>query len=268
MILGPPGAGKGTVAPIICSKIGAPQLSTGDMLRAAVRAGTRDGSAARAVMARGELVPDAIVERIIEQRIREPDCARGFILDGFPRTLAQARGLAHVLRRCKDRVTLVISIEVPDDVLEARVCGRWMHKRSGRSYHVTHRPPRSMRMDSKGQPIPDSMRDDWTGDTLYQRADDTPERLRRRLLAYHRMTKPILRYYGQIVAQVNGNQSIRRLVSEAGSVADTYLRNGASNPLMGWIPHTQRLKLYREWKQRAERLRRERDAKKRPKPKL
>jgi len=149
LLFGPPGAGKGTHAPRIEEKLGLPQLSTGDMLRAAVAAGTDVGKQAKAVMASGGLVSDAIVVGIIKDRIAEDDCKDGFILDGFPRTVGQSIALDEMLLLTEDRVTDVLNLEIPDEVLEERICGRWIHKASGRSYHVKFAPPKSMQTTVK-----------------------------------------------------------------------------------------------------------------------
>ena len=205
------GAGKGTHGPKIENLLGVPQLSTGDMLREAVAAQTEIGKKAQAVMKAGGLVSDDIVIGIIRDRIREPDCRFGFILDGFPRTLPQARALDAMLAQEGACVTKVIELEVPDSVLEERICGRWIHKASGRSYHVKFAPPKSMKVDSKtGKPIPESMKDDETGEPLMQRPDDTSSALLTRLKSYHSDTVPILAHYKPkgIVTAANANQGM------------------------------------------------------------
>eukprot|EP00941_MAST-03F_sp_MAST-3F-sp1_P003922 g3922.t1 len=218
ILFGAPGCGKGTQAPKIVSKLGIPQLSTGDMLRAAVRAGTPVGRKAKAVMQAGGLVSDDIVVGIIRDRIREDDCAAGFILDGFPRTLAQARALDEMLAQNGECVSKVIALECPDGELEKRVCGRWMHKKSGRSYHVTFKglQPKSMKLDSAGQPIKSTMLDDETGEPLYQRSDDTKEAFPNRLRSYHLHTMPILEHYRPkgVVTCVNANQKPTLVAAE------------------------------------------------------
>jgi adenylate kinase len=140
ILFGPPGAGKGSQAPKVVEKLGIPQLSTGDMLRAAVAAGTPVGKQAKAVMESGGLVSDDLVVGIISERIKKPDCAKGFILDGFPRTVAQASKLDAVLASSGEAVSCIIALEVPDAALTERICGRWVHKESGRSYHVKYAP--------------------------------------------------------------------------------------------------------------------------------
>jgi len=210
ILFGPPGAGKGTHGPRIESLLNLPQLSTGDMLRAAVAAQTPIGLKAKAVMAAGGLVSDDIVVGIIRDRIKQDDCQFGFILDGFPRTLVQAKALDAMLAEEGARVTKVIELEVPDQVLEERICGRWIHKQTGRSYHVKFAPPKSMKLGKDGKPLAKSMKDDITGEPLMQRPDDTAEALVKRLQGYHLETKPILAHYEPhgIVRSVNANQGM------------------------------------------------------------
>jgi len=210
ILFGPPGAGKGTHGPKIEDLLDIPQLSTGDMLRAAVAAKTEVGLKAAAVMKAGGLVSDDIVIGIIRDRIREPDCKFGFILDGFPRTLVQAQELDKMLGEEGACVTKVVELQVPDEVLEERICGRWIHKKSGRSYHVKYAPPKSMKKDGSGKPIPESMKDDETGEALMQRPDDTASALVKRLKGYHGETVPILDHYkpNGIVSEVNANQGM------------------------------------------------------------
>ena len=209
-MFGPPGAGKGTHGPKIEDMLGIPQLSTGDMLRAAVANQTEVGKKAEAIMKAGGLVSDDIVVGIIRDRIQEPDCKFGFILDGFPRTLAQAKALDKMLAKEGAFVTKVVELQVPDEVLEERICGRWIHKDSGRSYHVKYAPPKSMKKDAKGKPIPESMKDDQTGEPLMQRKDDTSEALIQRLRGYHKETVPILDHYRPtgVVRKVNADQGM------------------------------------------------------------
>lgn len=209
MLFGAPGAGKGTQAPKIVETLGIPQLSTGDMLRAAVAGGTEVGLKAKEVMESGGLVSDDLVLGIIEERIAAEDCAKGFILDGFPRTLEQARQLDVMLGKTGEAVSNVLAFEVPAEVLEERICGRWMHKASGRSYHVKFAPPKAMVLGNDGKPDPATMLDDDTTEPLYQRADDTAEALKSRLEGYFSQTVPILEHYGPkgIVHSVNANQA-------------------------------------------------------------
>eukprot|EP00977_Amphora_coffeiformis_P014953 scaffold4269_cov168-Amphora_coffeaeformis.AAC.4 len=216
ILFGPPGAGKGTHGPKIEDMLGIPQLSTGDMLREAVANKTEVGKKAEAVMKAGGLVSDDIVVGIIRDRIKEPDCKFGFILDGFPRTLKQAKALDTMLAKEGAAVSKVIELQVPDSVLEERICGRWIHKGSGRSYHVKYAPPKSMKTDADGKPIPESMKDDQTGEPLMQRKDDTATALIKRLQGYHSETVPILAHYAPkgITRTVNANQGMEGVWSE------------------------------------------------------
>jgi adenylate kinase len=210
ILFGPPGAGKGTHGPKIEQMLKIPQLSTGDMLREAVSAGTEVGKKASAIMKAGGLVSDEIVIGIIKDRIQDPDCKFGFILDGFPRTVAQAKALDKMLAEEGAVVTKVIELEVPDSVLEERITGRWIHKSSGRSYHVKYAPPKSMKLGANGKPDPVTMKDDQTGEPLMQRPDDTASALIKRLQSYHGETVPILNHYrpGGVVRAVNANQGM------------------------------------------------------------
>ncbi|GMI11202.1 hypothetical protein TrRE_jg7313 [Triparma retinervis] len=210
ILFGPPGAGKGTQGPKIESMLNIPQLSTGDMLRAAVKAQTEVGKRAQAAMNSGALVTDEIVIGIISDRIKEPDCKFGFILDGFPRTLVQAKALDKMLASNGESVTKVVELNVPDSVLEERICGRWIHKASGASYHVKFKPPKTMKLGADGKPDPATMIDDATGEKLEQRRDDTATALVKRLKEYHGSTVPILKHYqpNGITETVNANQGM------------------------------------------------------------
>jgi len=185
-------------------------------LRAAVAAQTDIGKKAQAVMKAGGLVSDEIVVGIIRDRIKQNDCRFGFILDGFPRTLAQAKALDKMLSAEGAVVTKVVELGVPDQVLEERICGRWIHKKSGRSYHVKYAPPKSMKKNSDGSVVPDSMLDDQTGEPLIQRPDDTAAALVKRLQGYHNETVPILEHYKPqgIVKTVNANQNMEKVWNE------------------------------------------------------
>jgi adenylate kinase len=215
ILFGAPGAGKGTQAPKIVDTLGIPQLSTGDMLREAVAAGTEVGKKAQAKMKAGELVSDEIVVGIIADRIKQPDCANGFILDGFPRTLEQTLALDAMLTQSGEVVSDVVEFQIPDAVLEERICGRWIHKKSGRSYHVKFAPPKSMKLVD-GKPDPATMKDDATGEPLMQRPDDTASALVKRLEEYHGKTVPVLNYYAPrgVTRIVNANQSMDDVWSE------------------------------------------------------
>jgi len=210
ILCGPPGSGKGTMGPRLCQELNIPQLSTGDMLRAAVKQSTDIGLKAQEMMKAGQLVSDDIVCGIIDERIKAPDCVNGFCLDGFPRTVAQAETLDRVLAAHGESVMCVLKLDVPDEVLNARITGRWTHMASGRSYHVVNKPPKSMEI-KEGQIVPNSMRDDVTGELLEQRKDDTAESLKKRLMEYHSQTVPIVGHYSSrgIVSTVDGNQPIQ-----------------------------------------------------------
>eukprot|EP00457_Paulinella_chromatophora_P008151 gb/GEZN01008180.1/.p1 GENE.gb/GEZN01008180.1/~~gb/GEZN01008180.1/.p1 ORF type:complete len:347 (+),score=46.75 gb/GEZN01008180.1/:48-1043(+) len=217
VLFGAPGAGKGTQAERIIQELDLPQLSTGDMLREAVMKGTPTGLAAKAVMDKGELVDSTIVFNIVKERLQNADCKHGFILDGFPRTIEQAKAFDEYLRSAGGEVVnSVIAFEVPYDILEERVCGRWIHKASGRSYHTKFAPPKSMKKDANGNIIPSSMKDDKTGEALYQRSDDRKDALKTRVADYDKETVPVLNHYKSkgVVAVVNANQGINKVWSE------------------------------------------------------
>jgi adenylate kinase len=179
ILLGAPGAGKGTQAAFLCKKFAIPQISTGDMLRSAVKAGSPLGMAAKQVMDAGGLVGDDIIIGMVKERIAQPDCANGFLFDGFPRTIRQA----DAMRSANVKLDAVLEIDVPDDVVRERVTGRRVHVGSGRVYHVKYNPPKV-----EGQ-------DDVTGEALEQRVDDTLEKVNTRLEKYHAETKPLVAYY-------------------------------------------------------------------------
>merc|ERR1711998_715180 len=208
IITGPPGAGKGSQSPKIVDTLNIPSLSTGDMLRAAVAAKTPVGLKAKQRMESGGLVSDDIVVGIISDRIKEMDCGWGFILDGFPRTVAQTKSLDEMLGKSGEKVNSVVAIAVPDEKLEERICGRWIHKSSGRSYHATFGPMKPKSLKAGMKPSKETMRDDVTGEALMQRPDDTAEALVKRLQEYHGQTTPILDHYGPmgIVSKINGDQ--------------------------------------------------------------
>lgn len=179
LLLGSPGAGKGTQAQFLMSAYGIPQISTGDMLRAAIKADSPLGREARGYMERGELVPDGIVVELVNSRARESDCAKGYILDGFPRTIAQAEAL----RNAGLGIDYVIDIAVEDDEILRRMSGRRVHPGSGRTYHVDFNPPKV------------EGRDDVTGEPLVQRPDDQESTVRKRIATYHAQTRPLVDYY-------------------------------------------------------------------------
>jgi adenylate kinase len=174
-----PGAGKGTQARFLIERYGIPQISTGDMLRAEIKAGTVLGKEARQYMDRGELVPDQLVIELVKKRVKQPDCARGFIIDGFPRTVTQAEAL----RDAGIDIDCVVEIEVNDDEILRRMTGRRVHPGSGRTYHTEFNPPK----------VPGQ--DDATGEPLIQRPDDNERTARHRIATYHSLTKPLIAYY-------------------------------------------------------------------------
>ena len=184
ILLGPPGAGKGTQAAFIMDAFGIPQISTGDMLRAAVKAGTPLGLAAKKVMDSGALVSDDIIISLVQERLREADCARGYLFDGFPRTIPQA----DALKNAGVPIDHVLEIEVPDAAIVERMSGRWVHVASGRTYHTKYNPPR----------VPG--KDDVTGEDLVQRVDDREDTVKHRLAVYHAQTEPLIAYYKQWAA--------------------------------------------------------------------
>jgi adenylate kinase len=184
ILLGMPGAGKGTQARFLIEKFKIPQISTGDMLRAAIKEGAPLGVEAKKFMDRGALVPDDIVIELVKQRVKEPDCAKGFIIDGFPRTIPQAEALA----RAGIEVDYVIEIDVSDDEILKRMSGRRVHPASGRTYHVTFNPPKV------------AGKDDVTGEDLVQRPDDKEATVKERITTYHAQTKPLIAYYSKLAA--------------------------------------------------------------------
>jgi len=225
MLFGPPGAGKGTQAPKIVEKLRLPHLSTGDMLRAAVAAQTEVGKKAKELMQSGQLVTDDIVIGIIRDRINESDCGWGFILDGFPRTLPQAKALDEMLANgYGETVTTVVNFSIPDEVLEDRICGRWIHKKSGRSYHVKNAKPKSLVAAGNGAtPSAANMKDDVTGEDLMQRSDDNSAALKKRLSEYHSKTTPILNHYNStgidgVVNAINANQAADKVWGDVDSI--------------------------------------------------
>ncbi len=189
ILLGPPGAGKGTQARFICEAHQIPQISTGDMLRAAVAAGTELGRQAKAVMDSGGLVSDEIIIGLVRERIAQDDCLRGFLFDGFPRTLAQAEAT----RAAGVPIDAVVEIQVPDDDIVSRMSGRRIHPASGRTYHVRFNPPKAEGID------------DVTGEPLIQRDDDREDTVRRRLDAYHAQTEVLARFYQGLGEQDDGD---------------------------------------------------------------
>jgi len=209
ILLGPPGAGKGTQAQFICEKYGIPQISTGDMLRAAVKAETELGLAAKKVMDEGGLVSDEIIIGLVKERILENDCKNGFLFDGFPRTIPQAQAMVDA----GVDIDHVVEIAVADDEIVTRLSGRRVHPGSGRVYHIQYNPPEREGVD------------DESGEPLVQRDDDTEETVRKRLQIYAEQTKPLIAFYGEMtdenapqyhrVEGVGSVESIRDCVFES-----------------------------------------------------
>jgi len=181
ILLGPPGAGKGTQAQFVCDEYQIPQISTGDMLRAAVRAQSPLGTRVKEVMDSGELVSDDIIIELVKDRIQQQDCANGFLFDGFPRTIVQAQALADA----EIELDCVLEIAVPDEEIVRRLSGRRVHEASGRIYHLVFNPPKKGELD------------DESGDPLVQREDDKEETVRQRLVVYHSQTYPLIEFYQQ-----------------------------------------------------------------------
>lgn len=184
ILLGGPGAGKGTQAGYITKKFNIPQISTGDMLRAAVNAGTELGNKAKQIMDAGELIPDDIITAMVKERVQQDDCKNGYLLDGFPRTIPQA----DAMRKHGIDVDYVVEITVDDDEIIKRMSGRRVHLASGRSYHVIYNPPKNEGMD------------DITGEALVQRDDDQEETVKIRLNVYHEQTEPLINYYREFAS--------------------------------------------------------------------
>tara|TARA_R110002167_G_scaffold3623_2_gene17569 strand:+ start:28664 stop:29317 length:654 start_codon:yes stop_codon:yes gene_type:complete len=193
ILLGAPGAGKGTQAQFITSKYAIPQISTGDMLRAAVKAGSPLGALVKEVMATGGLVTDDIIIALVKERIEQPDCAKGFLLDGFPRTIPQAEAM----EEAGIPIDVVVEIGVEDEEIVKRLSGRRVHADSGRIYHVINNPPKVAGVD------------DETGEALIQRDDDQEETVRKRLKVYHEQTEPLVNFYQQLEEKAHGVKVVR-----------------------------------------------------------
>ena len=208
ILLGAPGAGKGTQAAFICQKFGIPQISTGDMLRAAVKAGTPLGLQAKSIMESGALVSDDLIINLVKERIAQPDCAAGFLFDGFPRTIPQA----DAMKAAGVKLDYVLEIDVPFDAIIDRMSGRRSHPASGRIYHVKFNPPKVEGLD------------DVTGEPLIQREDDREETVRKRLEVYDAQTRPLVAYYSQW-AQTDPTSAPRySAISGTGSVEEITAR--------------------------------------------
>lgn len=215
ILLGPPGAGKGTQATYLTKHFGIPQISTGDMLRAAVKAGTPLGLAAKKVMDSGSLISDDIIVGLVKERLKQPDCAKGYLFDGFPRTIPQAEAL----RDAGIAIDYVLEIDVPPEDIILRMSGRRAHLASGRTYHVKFNPPKV------------EGRDDVTGEPLVQREDDQEETVRKRLAIYQAQTRPLLAFYERWAASGAPAAPRCRKISGQGSVEA--IRDQAISALSG-----------------------------------
>ena len=208
ILLGPPGAGKGTQAAFICKQFAIPQISTGDMLRAAVKAGTPLGVMAKKVMDSGALVGDDIIIGLVKERITQPDCENGFLFDGFPRTIPQA----DAMKAAGVKLDIVLEIDVPDESIIERMSGRRVHLASGRTYHVKFNPPKV------------AARDDVTGEELIQRADDEEATVRNRLQVYKDQTRPLVAYYSNWATSGAKEAPRYRKISGTGTVDEITAR--------------------------------------------
>jgi len=208
ILLGPPGAGKGTQAAFITQKYGIPQISTGDMLRAAVKAGTPLALSVKQVIDAGHLVSDDVIIRLVRERLSEPDCTNGYLFDGFPRTIPQAEAM----KAGRVPIDHVLEIDVPEAEIVLRMSGRRVHPASGRSYHVQFNPPRQ------------EGRDDVTGEPLVQRADDREDTVRKRLEVYRRQTQPLVEYYTGWAATGDARAPRYHRISGLGSVEEIRAR--------------------------------------------
>ena len=204
LLMGPPGAGKGTQAAKLVKKYGIPHISTGDMFRAAVKEGTELGKKAKACMDAGQLVPDEITIGIVRERLQKPDCTKGFILDGFPRTVEQADALDGILKSLSIHLTRAVDISVPSSSLIERAVGRRVCKKCGAAYHIRFNPSKK-----------DGVCDECGGET-YQRADDSEETMKSRLSVYDAQTKPLIRYYQKagLYSEIDGSQEMSKVFSD------------------------------------------------------
>ncbi|CAI9275171.1 unnamed protein product [Lactuca saligna] len=208
ILIGPPGSGKGTQSPIIKDEFCLCHLATGDMLRAAVAAKTPLGIKAKETMEKGELVSDDLVVGIIDEAMKKPSCQKGFILDGFPRTVAQAEKLDEMLQKQGSKIDKVLDFAIDDSILEERITGRWIHASSGRTYHTKFAPPKTPGVD------------DVTGEPLMQRKDDTAQVLKSRLEAFHKQTEPVIEYYNKkgVVAKLPAEKPPKEVTVEVQKV--------------------------------------------------
>jgi len=204
VFLGPPGAGKGTQAKILVERYGIPQISTGDMLREHRAKGTELGKKAQEYMDKGQLVPDEIILGMVKERLSQPDCEKGFILDGFPRTVAQAEALDQLLAEMGKKLDFALALVVPDELLVERLTGRRTCKNCGMMYHIKYKPPK---VEGKC---------DVRGGELYQRPDDNEETVRNRLKVYHESTAPLIEYYKNkgLLREIDGSKSIEEITQQ------------------------------------------------------
>lgn len=208
LIMGPPGAGKGTQAETLTAKLAIPHISTGDMFRKAISEGTELGQKAKEYMDAGQLVPDEITIGIVRERIMEKDCAEGFLLDGFPRTVPQAEALEEIFQEAGIKLDGVLNIAVPDDKLVARLTGRRVCRDCGSGYHIMYQAPK------------EEGKCDACGGELYQRSDDSEETANSRLAVYHQNTAPLIDFYKErdLLMEVNGDRPIPEVLVEIGQV--------------------------------------------------
>ncbi len=222
VLLGSPGVGKGTQAKFIIEKFGIPHISTGDILRAATSAGSPLGKQVKQIMDEGNLVSDEIMIQLIKERLQQPDCMNGFLLDGFPRTIDQAKSLEKILQERHSPLEFIIQITVPEEEIIKRVSGRRIHPASGRVYHVLHNPPKEAGFD------------DETKEPLVQRIDDQEETMRKRLAVYRQQTEPLVNFYRSnepltfdnmsthpLYYEIDGNRSVAQVTEDLNSILGT-----------------------------------------------
>ena len=206
VLMGPPGAGKGTQADVMALNLFLPHISTGDIFRANIKAGTQLGQMANQYISKGDLVPDEVTLAMIKDRLAEDDCAKGFILDGLPRTIGQADALEAILAEQGKQLDKVVNIDVPEELLIARLCGRRVCRNCSQTYHLENNPPT------------EAGRCDECGGELYQRADDSEETIKNRLEVYRAQSEPLIAYYEQkgLLLSINGNQTINNVLMDIG----------------------------------------------------